>query len=436
MSNGNNRFPVRRVLLAFALLLGVITTALVIRMQESQSKSATGTTAGADLRGVAVPNGGGSEADNLARREAADFVRWGSPGQKLDSKWLRDAEAHIAKMPSGVPAGKVVYDRSKSKAPFALDPNAMISLGASPAQSDGCFLCFNYGLVSGRINSIAIDPVVTTTVYLGVSNGGIWKTTNCCTEGTVWAPVSDDATITTQTIDEVTIDPNNHNIVYAATGDFRPSSAARGSQGILRSTDAGASWVVLGANVFPPFRANGTPIGGSSQYQAVTAVKVDPNNSNTLIAGTKTELWMSYDMGDNWVGPCYTNPYTTTPNNQRQDNTEILVRDEGTTTTVYYAIGSPFNNAAAGGNGANGVYTATMPSSGCPAPWTLITTPASGWAGQGTPGTADNAKGGRIDLAMAPSNPAVLYAAQGTNPSGGIIGIYRTSNSGVSWTLV
>jgi hypothetical protein len=155
MSNGNNRFPVRRVLLALALLLGVITTALVIRMQESQSKNATGTaagtTAGADLRGVAVPNGGSSEAENLARREAADFVRWGNPGQKLDSKWLLDAEAQVAKMPTGVPAGKVIYNRSKSKAPFALDPNAMISLGASPAQSDGCFLCFNYGLVSGRI---------------------------------------------------------------------------------------------------------------------------------------------------------------------------------------------------------------------------------------------------------------------------------------------
>ncbi|MDQ5823777.1 MAG: S-layer homology domain-containing protein [Chloroflexota bacterium] len=437
MSNGNNRFPIRRVLLALALLLGVITTALVIRMQDSQSKNAAaGTPARADLRGVAVPGGANDEAENLARREAADAIRWGLPGQKLDSKWLLEAQKAVLKMPSGIPAGKVVYNKARSNAPLALDPNAMVSLGAQPAQSDGCFLCFNYGLVSGRINSIAIDPVVTSTVYLGVSNGGVWKTTNCCTEGTVWTPTTDDPSIGTQTIDEVTIDPNNHEIVYAATGDFRPSSAARGSQGILRSTDAGASWEVLGANIFVPFRNNGQPIGGSSQYQAVTAVKVDPNNSNTLIAGTKTELWMSYDMGDNWTGPCYTNPYTATAGNQRQDNTEILVRDEGTTTTIFYAIGSPQNSAAAGGNGANGVYTATMPSSGCPSPWTLVTRADNGWPGQGTPGTADNAKGGRIDLAMAPSNPAVLYAAQGTMPSGGIVGIYRTSNSGVSWTLV
>ncbi|HEX8599488.1 MAG TPA: S-layer homology domain-containing protein [Chloroflexia bacterium] len=440
MSHGNNKFPIRRVLLALALLLGVITTALVVRMQDSQSKNAAGgtpagTVAGADLRAVAAPGDAGSEIENLARREAADAIRWGNPGQPLDSQWLLDAQKHAAKMPSGIPAGKVVYNKAKSNAPFALDPNAMISLGAQPAQSDGCFLCFNYGIVSGRINSVAIDPVVTTTVYLGVSNGGVWKTTNCCTAGTVWAPTTDSPDMSTLTIDEVTIDPNNHEIIYAATGDFRPSGASRGSQGVLRSTDAGASWVVLGENIFPPFRNNGLPIGGSSQYQAVSAVKVDPNNSNTLIAGTKTELWMSYDMGDNWTGPCYTNSFTTTAANQRQDNTEILVRDEGTTTTIYYAIGAPFNNAAAGGNGANGVYTATMPSSGCPTPWTLISRGDNGWpAGQGN-GTADNTKGGRIDLAIAPSNQTVVYAAQASLTSS-LIGIYRSSNSGVSWTLV
>ena len=296
MSHGNNRFPARRVLLAIALLLGVVTTALVIRMQESQSKSAAGTTvgtgsaAGANLRGMPVPGGNNNEADELAKREAALAMRWGSPGQKLDSKWLLEAQKQVARMPSGIPAGKVSYDRSKSKAPFALDPKAMISLGPAPTQSDGCFLCYNYGFVSGRVNHIAIDPVVTTTVYLGVSNGGVWKTTNCCTEGTVWSSTMDDPALTTLTIDEVTIDPNDHNIVYAATGDFRPSSASRGSQGVLKSTNAGASWVVLGLAQFPPFRNNGLPIGGSSQYQAVTAVKVDPNNSNALIAGTKTEL--------------------------------------------------------------------------------------------------------------------------------------------------
>ncbi|MEA2573602.1 MAG: hypothetical protein QOH93_900 [Chloroflexia bacterium] len=440
MSNGNNRFPIRRVLLALALLLGVITTALVIRMQDSQSKNATGTAtgsvAGTDVRNVAVPGGSGNEADALAKREASDFLRWGLPGQKLDSKWLLEADKQIAKMPVGIPAGKVVYDRSKSKAPFALDPNAMTSLGASPAQSDGCFLCFNYGLVSGRVNYIAIDPVVTTTVYLGVSNGGVWKTTNCCSSGTVWTPTTDDATVSTLTIDEVIIDPNNHNTIYAATGDFRSVSAARGSQGILRSTDAGANWTVLGEDVFVPFRNNGLPIGGSSQYQSVSALEVDPNNSNALIAGTKTGFWMSYDMGDNWTGPCYTNPYTATAGNQRQDNTEIVLRDEGATTTIYYAVGAHVNNAVSGGNGANGIYTATMPTSGCPSPWTLITKDTNGWpTGQGN-GTGDNAKGGRIDVAMAPSSPNVLYAAQASIVNNTLIGIYRTSDSGVSWTLV
>ena len=50
----------------------------------------------------------------------------------------------------------------------------------------------------------------------------------------------------------LTMDPNDHNTVYAGTGDLNYGSFSMGSQGILKSTDAGATWVVLGEDVFGP----------------------------------------------------------------------------------------------------------------------------------------------------------------------------------------
>ncbi|HVG00804.1 MAG TPA: hypothetical protein VND68_13275, partial [Chloroflexia bacterium] len=322
------------------LLAAVIATSgllyLQTRGQGNASGSANSTTAAVSSpRGALLPgeqtnprSGGPSkEIDALRKRQAYFANRYAGT---FDPKWLQAAYDQAAKMQTGIPAGKVVYDRSKANSPLALDPNSMLSLGPAPAQTDGCYNCFNSGLVSGRINSVLIDPVVTSTVYLGVSNGGIWKTTTCCTANTQWYPVTDDPSITTLTVDEIVMDPSDRDTLYVATGDFRAVGSARGGQGVLKSTDAGATWEVLGEDVFTPRRTNGGADvfagDGVSGYDVVGAIKVDPNNSNNLIAGTKNELYMSYDGGQNWTGPCYTNSYTAT---QRQDNTEIVVRDMG-----------------------------------------------------------------------------------------------------------
>jgi hypothetical protein len=421
------------------LLAAVIATSgllyLQTRGQGNASGSASSTTAAVTSpRGALLPgeqsnprSGSPSkEIDALRKRQAYFANRYAGT---FDPKWLQAAYDQAAKMPTGIPAGKVIYDRSKTNSPLALDPNSLVSLGPAPAQTDGCYTCFNSGLVSGRINSILIDPTMTSTVYLGVSNGGIWKTTNCCTADTQWRPVTDDPTITTITVDEIVMDPSDHDTLYVATGDFRPVGSARGGQGVLKSTDAGETWEVLGEDVFTPRRTNGGADvfagDGVSGYDVVSAIKVDPNNSNNLIAGTKNELYMSYDAGENWTGPCYTNPYTAT---QRQDNTEIVVRDMGETSIIYYAVGWVIENA----NGANGIYTTTFPASGCPT-WNLITREDNGWDPGTGNGTAGYPKPGRIDIAIAPSNPDVMYAAAADARYLDIGIIYQTTDAGATW---
>ena len=199
----------------------------------------------------------------------------------------------------------------------------------------------------------------------------MWKTTNCCSDTTTWSVTTDDPLIAAISIDTLAIDPNDHNAIYAGTGDLNYGSFSMGSQGILKSTDGGAHWTTLGANVFGP--AYSEPAGQFPQYDAVGKVRVDPNNSNLVVAGTKKGLWISYNGGQHWTGPCTTNSFA----DMRQDITGLeLTNMGGGVTRILAAVGvrgfASNVQYDLGQNGANGLYSGTMPSSGCPS-FSLIT---------------------------------------------------------------
>src|SRR5438094_4833064 len=225
----------------------------------------------------------------------------------------------------GVPAG--VPAMLNPLNPLAFSTTSFVALGPQPERMTGCSGCYNYTTTEGRVNSIAVDPTTTVNgtivAYLGSVGGGVWKTANCCSNTTTWSVVTDDALISTTAIDSVIIDPSDHNTVYAGTGDLNFSSFSMGSQGILKSTDAGATWTVLGADVFRMVYTE--PPGEFPQYNAVGKVRVDPNDSSKIAAGTKKGLYLSYDGGVNWTGPCATNGFNT----QRQDITGLELTDRG-----------------------------------------------------------------------------------------------------------
>src|SRR4029077_1912383 len=118
-------------------------------------------------------------------------------------------------------------------------------------------------------------------------------------------------------------------------------------------------WTLLGANVFGP--ALPEPAGQFPQYQAVGKVRVDPNNSNNVVAGTKTGLYFSYDAANTWTGPCTTNNFSS----QRQDITGLELSNVGGVTSILAAVGAR-GIATTGAynvtqNTRNGVYKASMP---------------------------------------------------------------------------
>src|SRR5262245_46808499 len=399
-----------------------------------------GTKASRPLRYMPAPGAKPeAEAANLGRLEQFWNDRLTYPTGRFDPAWLRAAAVQHARLPIGVPSGVPAVLNPLS--PLTFSTTSFIALGPQPERMAGCSVCFDYTTTEGRVNSIAVDPTTTVNgsivAYLGSVGGSVWKTTNCCSDATTWSVVTDDPLISTTAIDSVTIDPSDHNTVYAGTGDLNFGSFSMGSQGILKSTDAGATWTVLGADVFG--MAYTEPPGQFPQYNAVGKVRVDPNDSNKVAAGTKQGLFFSYDGGVNWTGPCAANGFNT----QRQDITGLELTDMGGgTTRIIAAVGTRgFATPVQYDlnlNGANGIYSATMGSSGCPS-FTSIASNANGFvfgtavsgsaystgapmnAGSGTPcdypivngtGTCDSSTNqlGRIDVTVAPGNPNYIYA--------------------------
>lgn len=353
------------------------------------------------------------------------------PTGRFDPRWLESARVDDAKLASAMPLG----DFQHLKSTRALNPNGFTPLGPQPIQN-------GVDLNSGRVNDIVVSaqPLIpgdanAYRAFVASDGGGVWRSDNCCSPATTWAPVTDDPDIESIAIGDLEIDPNNPDVVYAGTGDLRFGSWAFGSAGLLKSRDGGDSWEVLGREVFiPNYPAS---LSAFSQYQAIGKVVVDPNNSQKLAVGTKTGLYLSYDAGTSWTGPCLTNPYGPTSSNpHRQDITGLLALNYGGSTALVAAVGT--RGAATpvqpdlDQNGANGIYRAPMPAAGCPVGWQLLSRPDNGWPVNTGAGIAFGPIG-RIEIAAAPQNPNILYAEAIHPQTFSIIGLWRSSDAGATW---
>ncbi len=98
------------------------------------------------------------------------------------------------------------------------------------------------GNLSGRINWIAVHPTDNNIVLLGTATGGIWRSTNALATTPTFTPVSDNQI--DLAVGSIAFAPSNPNIVYAAMGDQDNSYFGTG---VLKSTDAGATWTRLSA---------------------------------------------------------------------------------------------------------------------------------------------------------------------------------------------
>lgn len=152
-----------------------------------------------------------------------------------------------------------------------------VSLGPTPGYY------FNYGNISSRVVTGTFDPTNSNVIYIGPANGGVWKSTD---SGVNWTPLTDEQA--SMAMGAIAVDPTNSNNVYAGTGEATYSGASYYGRGLLKSTDAGATWQHI---------TSGLP---SSSY--FSRLKIRPNHPNELLAALGNNgLFRSTNYGQNWT---------------------------------------------------------------------------------------------------------------------------------------
>jgi hypothetical protein len=184
----------------------------------------------------------------------------------------------------------------------------------------------NFGLVTGRVTALALDPSDATgnRLYLGTTGGGVWAAQNAGTSNasTVeFTPLTDQlsalngATDASTSIGALTVQPGGTGVILAGTGDPNDALDSYYGGGILRSTDGGNTWSLITHTFdaedglgFQDFSFLGEGFAGFAWSTANTQVVVAAVSQayegavvNAVESGTSYEgLYYSQDSGATW----------------------------------------------------------------------------------------------------------------------------------------
>lgn len=290
---------------------------------------------------------------------------------------------------------------------------AGLAAGLSAQQSPALFAGMRWRSIgpyrSGNVYAVAGVPGNPTVYYLGLPEGGVWKTTD---GGTVWTPIFDQEAV--PSIGAVAVADSQPDTVYVGTGDPTGWSFTPG-EGVYKSTDAGAHWQHLGL--------------ADTAY--IPALLVDPHNPQLVLVAAQGArgggrsaaasdtagrgVFRSTDGGRNW----------------KRTLAGVAVVDMAwdyhDPKMVYAATQTPFGF----GRGRSGPG-ATAP----PAPYLYRSTnEGASWkpvAGAGLPQGLRS-----LDIAVAAGTHGQrLYLVSNELAGGRATGLYRSDDGGATWRLM
>src|SRR5256884_139179 len=260
----------------------------------------------------------------------------------------------------------------------------------------------------GRTVAAVGVPGHPTVLYIGVNNGGVWRSRDY---GRTWTPIFDDQP--TGSIGAIAVAPSDPRTIYVGSGEGLQRPDLSVGDGVFKSTDGGATWRHVG-------------LADGLQIPAIVVDPRDPNRVFVAVLGqpygpsVERGVYRSLDGGATWQKVL-----------EKDENTGAvdLAFDPTNSQTVFavlwaarqapWEIGSSWTLSAS-----NGLYRSTDGGT----TWRQI--------GTGLPGAAEGL--GRIGLATSQSAPTRMYAVVGATKGGGLYrshdGAVVTVNGGETWS--
>ncbi len=254
----------------------------------------------------------------------------------------------------------------------------------------------------GRTKAAAGIPDQPSVFYVGVVNGGVWKTTDY---GNTWRPIFDSQP--TGSIGALAIAPSDPRVIYAGSGEGLQRPDLSTGDGIYKSLDGGDTWTHLGLR----------------DGQQIPQIIVDPGDPGRLFVavlghpyGPNQErgIFRSTDGGTTFERVLF-----------RDDNTGgVDVAFDPSNSNIVYAVlwearQAPWENGVFSGPG-SGVFK----SSDGGTTWRPIMNGLPTFEADGL---------GRIGITVAPSMPGRLFA---TVEARARAGLYRSDDAGGTWARV
>jgi len=268
------------------------------------------------------------------------------------------------------------------------------------------FEAFQYRTVGpvrgGRVSTVTGIPSVPGTFYLGATGGGVWKSDDY---GTTWNNVSD-GFFETPSIGAIEVASNNPNLVYVGTGSDGLRSNVISGKGVYKSTNAGKTWQHIG------LRESGQ----------IGAVEIDYKNNeiiwvaaigNAFKPNEERGIFKTINGGASWEKVLYISDKTGFSDLELHPKNPKIVY-----AAAWKAQRTPWTIISGGPNEEGGIYKSKNGGKD----WVKLK--------NGLP----TGLVGKIDLAVSPADPDILYAVIEAPGKEG--GLYKSTDEGKSFIQV
>ncbi len=237
------------------------------------------------------------------------------------------------------------------------------------------FRCVGPVVMSGRVVDIQPAPKRPYAFYVAYATGGLWKTEN---NGMRFTPIFEGENAVA--LGAMAVDARNPDVLWVGTGEANSARSHYSGTGLYKTTDGGKTWQCMGLR----------------DSHHIGRILIDPKNSNRVLVAamghlysenTQRGVFLTKDGGKTWKKVLYLDAATGA----------IDITLDPTHPNILYAAmwektRTAWNIEESGPN--SGIYKSQDGGE----TWTLL---------DGFPSSKHM---GRIGLAVAPSNPSVVYA--------------------------